>query len=143
MCQMSAEFRRRKKRERQKRKRKAQRRRKSGGHEARSLPTFPRMSESLEVIAEPLLLEVSGEWSSQAVEGVFRLAALAWNTSIEASEKVTSLCATLPEDLRQAVQMMIERKKALYGNDRRIVLGVRTVRTESGFHTQALSAFDA
>lgn len=143
MSRMSAESRRQKKRERQRRKRKAQRHRVPARHQSRSLPAFPRMSASLEVIAEPLLEDVSQEWSSQAVEGIFRAAALAWNMSIQPSEQITSLYATLPEDVQEAVLMMIERKNTLYGDDPRMVLSVRTVRTESGFHTQALSAFGA
>lgn len=102
---------------------------------------LPSMSKLLEEIAGPVLAEVTPEWSREEVETVYRAAALAWNMSTTKSEKLASLCATLPADVQRDVQAMLRRKERLYGDDPRMVLSVRTVRTLDGFRTRAASAY--
>jgi len=99
------------------------------------------ISKLLEEIAQPLLCEVTAEWSSQAVQAIYEVAALAWNMSVMRSEKLALVYETLPADVQHDVQTMIRRKERRYRDDRRMVLRVCTMRTAEGFRTWAASVW--
>ena len=146
---MSADRRRRRKLERHRRKRQEKRRKLRAASQAAVsttiVPAAPgvRMSEALEIIAQPLLHGLPPDCTETEMQGVMMLAAAAWNLLLfEPNDvKAQKLRAELPDDAGEIVEMLLERKRDLFPSDRRAVLDVRTVVTESGFYTQALSAY--
>ena len=101
---------------------------------------FQVMSKLLEVLAAPLLKNVTADWPCQSVEAIYMLAALAWNMSLGGTREESAQLATMQEEIQRDVIAMMTRKKALYSQDPRRVLHVHVTRTASGFHAQALSA---
>jgi hypothetical protein len=91
-------------------------------------PGVRKLSDVLQDFAEPVLDSLSGDpelTTDEAHEVAFRLAVLAWNTVVLGAEGAAFLEQALgrdaPPQVRLAIETLMARKRARYGDDRRFV----------------------
>jgi hypothetical protein len=116
-------------------------------------PGMPKMSDTLVEFAEPLLDMLPKDRAVAEVRSVLGLASALWNLSVvsqqepEKSEElrrevVDAIEAAGMEECLAAklVELMAERKRQLFPDDRRIVAGVEARRQGDMINIHALSA---
>ena len=103
-------------------------------------PLARKMSEVLLDFAEPLLDTLDDD---EQFEGVISLAALCWNCSFLPPKKQRAQLNTIVNELGKSdrlmrfeiedcTRMLLERKKALFADDKRMVVDYKVVEEEEG-----------
>jgi hypothetical protein len=121
---------------------------------------LPKMSAVLPEFAAPLLDGLSESAGAAEWRAVLLLASTIWNMTRladerlaaageqdahalqqEAVDQLTVATGRPRHDCESLVAALVERKRALFGDDPRIVINVDTIDTDSGVHVFAASSF--
>jgi len=110
----------------------------------------PKMSDSLEELIQPLLDLIEPEERSVPIlQKALKLGMLAWNLSVahqgaeleEELDRISQSAAdtTIPADFRDCMKLLVERKCALFPDDRRLIADTVAYQNENGFQIMAAS----
>lgn len=114
-------------------------------------PGVARMSEVLEEFAEPIMKDCDDE---HVIRSSFYFAAAAWNMALMPEEMLDKNVSEALDGLvsgddpegravmREALMFLIHRKRTLFADNRRFILGIELKRTPTGFHLTVKSSLE-